>query len=85
MSAPAYYLCPTHGRVRIRTAGRAEITACCPSCGAAAPRAPSARADERHISVPYGTYARIKACAEQSHCSMGAVIDAATKTLGGDT
>lgn len=83
MSKPACYRCPDHGRVPVRTAGRAAPTAPCPTCGVPMERAPHEREDLRYVAVSGATLARLKAHAQNQGMSMGAVIEALTQDLGG--
>lgn len=85
MSKPAYYRCPEHGRIAVRTAGKASQTAPCPTCGGAMQRAPFERENLRFVAVPASTYARVKAHARCVGKSMGAVVDELTRNLGGAT
>lgn len=80
MSAPAHYHCPTHGRVAVRTAGRAQPTALCPHCGSMIERAARERCD---VSVATDVYERMLAYGRTIRKSVHAVLIEAIRGIGG--
>jgi hypothetical protein len=85
LSAPAFYRCPEHGRIPVRTgrkAGPAAPTAPCPTCRREMERAPFERENLRFVAVPADTYARVRAHAKRVGKSMGAVVDELINNLG---